>query len=258
MGAILRVDNVLRPETLDGFKAIMEVINANRIISVIDVTPQWHGTTDHDQHYVQFVKDQLELGHILALHGVEHRCRILSEEDHQISWKPTEDEFDCKDYRRIHGEDIPVDLQREWLREGNNLLYQLFNQRTDLLMPPAHAFNANTMRAMELEGFKGISDYGRWDVCPYPKGNVTVFPFDFEDYMKNTRPDGSNQDAMLEMFGRYFGNSTRQQEYYATFIHCDFSGDGTATEARLDTLDKMIKQIKTTGLDFVDPHDYIK
>jgi peptidoglycan/xylan/chitin deacetylase (PgdA/CDA1 family) len=254
---MLRVDNVLRPGTYNGFAKIMEVVNNNNIICVIDVTPKWHGESNHDPEYINFIKEQLDRGHILALHGVEHRCRILPEAEHKLSWLPSEDEFDCKDYHAIHGEDIPVETQKEWLREGNELLRKLFGQTTNLLMPPAHAFNQNTLQAMREEGFHGISDYGRWDAGPYIKDGITVFPFDFEDYMKNTREDGKNMDAMLEMFKKYFNAATKQKGYYATFVHCDFSGDGEASQSRLDMLDNMIKYSKSKGFSFVSPNSLL-
>ena len=137
------------------------------------------------------------------------------------------------------------------------MLQKLFGQKTDLLMAPAHAYNNNTLEAMKKEGVVAIADYGRWDACPYPKNGVTVLPFDFEDYMKNTRPDGSNKDAMMEMFQRYFNASINQQGYYATFIHCDFSNDGSVTEARLEMLSNMIDYVHSKDRIFVDPHSII-
>ena len=254
LGCILRVDNVLRPGTHNNFRSMMEVVNRQKAICVIDVTPRWHGEENSNKEYISFIKEQLEKGHVLALHGVEHKCRVLSEKDHQVSWLPSEDEFDCKDYHRIHGKDIPVNIQRGWLREGNDYLQKMFGQKADLLMAPAHAYNNNTLEAMKKEGFVAIADYGRWDACPYNKEGVTTFPFDFEDYMKNTKPDGSNKDAMMEMFRRYFDASINQQGYYATFIHCDFSNDGSATEERLKFLDEMISYVHNQGHKFVDPH----
>lgn len=257
LGCILRVDNVLRPGTFNNFKKIMRVINSNDITSVINVTPKWHGENSHNPQYVINLKEQFSRGHVLALHGVEHRCRILPDSEHTVSWLPSEDEFDCKDYHRIHGKDIPVDIQRDWLREGNELFYSLFNQKTDLLMPPAHAYNNNTLKAMVAEKFKGISDYGRWDAGPYIKEKITVFPFDFEDYMKNTHEDGSNEKAMMEMFQKYFTAAINQKGYYGTFIHCDFSNDGSATDPRLNFLDNMIKYVKKQKFNFIDPHELL-
>ena len=256
-GCVLRIDNILRPGTYKNFKQIMDVINSNHAKAVIDVTPRWHGSEQHNKKYVSSIKKELDRGHSLALHGIEHRCRILEEKDHQLSWLPSEDEFDCKDYHRIHGHDIPVEIQKKWLREGNDLLYSVFEKTTDLLMPPAHAYNNNTLKAMITEGFKGISDYGRWDACPYQKEGITIFPFDFEDYMKNTREDGANKEAMKEMFTRYFTASVKQQGYYATFIHVDFSGDGFASQERLNMLNWMIGHVKSQGHNFIDPHDLL-
>lgn len=256
-GCLLRIDNVLRPGAFENFRKIMDVVNKQEITSIIDVTPKWHGISDHNPEYVLYIKDQLAKGHALALHGIEHRCRILPEAKHQISWLPSEDEFHCKDYHAIHGEDIPIDTQRQWLREGNETLYDLFEQRTNLLMPPAHAYNSNTLKAMKLEGFKGIADYGRWDAYPFPQDEVVVFPFDFEDYMKNTKEDGSNKEAMMEMFRRYFNAAINQKGYYGTFVHCDFSNDGTASKERLQMLDEMICYVKEQGHEFVDPQVFL-
>tara|TARA_Y100000310_G_scaffold324914_1_gene387506 strand:+ start:17592 stop:18374 length:783 start_codon:yes stop_codon:yes gene_type:complete len=257
-GCLLRVDNVLRPGTYTNFKSMMEVINDNKAKAIIDVTPKWHGTLKYDVDYIYNIKEELDKGHVLALHGVEHRCRVLNDIDHTVSWLPSEDEFDCKDYHRVHGKDIPVDIQRSWLEEGNQLLLTLFGQKSKLLFPPAHAYNSNTLTAMREEGFLGISDYGRWDAGPYIKEGITVFPFDFEDYMKNTNEDGNNQDAMLEMFKKYFQASIKQKGFYATFVHCDFSNEGDASPARLKMLDQMIKYVHKEGHKFVDPYDYLE
>ena len=254
-GVLLRVDNVLRPGTYTNFSAMMDVINNNNAKAIIDVTPKWHGTLEHDLNYINRIKEELSKGHILALHGVEHRCRALPEEEHQVSWMPTEDEFDCKDYHHIHGSDIPIETQQTWLREGNQLLQTLLGQKTKLLFPPAHAYNNNTLTAMAAEGFRGISDYGRWDAIPYQKEDITVFPFDFEDYMKNTNEDGSNMQAMFDMFKKYFKASIKQQGFYATFTHVDFSNEGDASPARLEMLDDMIKYVHAEGHEFVDPNN---
>ncbi|MBT3407027.1 DUF2334 domain-containing protein [Candidatus Woesearchaeota archaeon] len=258
LGIVLRVDNVLKPGTYENFKAMMDVINSKGATAVIDVTPKWHGTTDHDPEYVAVIKNQLDKGHVLALHGVEHRCRILQEHEHKVSWLPSEDEFDCKDYHRIHGTDIPIEIQREWLREGNQLLEKILGQRTDLLMPPAHAFNSNTLAAMKEEGFVATSDYGRWDARPYQKDGIWVLPFDFEDYMKNTDEDGGNAEAIFKMYTKYFEASVRQQGFYAMFTHCDFSGEGNASPERLKILDRMITYAQDKDHRFIDPREILR
>ena len=166
--------------------------------------------------------------------------------------------YQNEDYHRTHKSDIPVNVQREWLKEGNQLLHELFGRKTKLLFPPAHAYNNNTLRAMKEEGFRGISDYGRWDAGPYVKEGITVFPFDFEDYMKNTNEDGSNKEAMSEMFKKYFQASIRQKGFYATFVHCDFSNEGNASPARLEMLNEMIKYVHEEGHEFVSPNNYLE
>lgn len=252
---LLRIDNVLRQGTHENLQQIMQVINRQGIKVILNVTPRWKGHSEHNPKHVEFVREQLSRGHYLALHGVEHRCRVLPEEEHTCSWRPTSDEFHCRDYKRIYGKDIPVAIQEVWLKEANRLLEKLLGRKTNLLFPPAHAFNNNTLIAMTNTRFKGICDYGRWTPSPYPEGpgnKVTVFPFDFEDYMKNCAPDGSNAGAMLGMFKKYFDAMVGQDGFYATFIHCDFSGEGEATTARLEFLDNMITYMKDRG-EFVDP-----
>ena len=85
-----------------------------------------------------------------------------------------------------------------------------------------------------------------------------MLPFDFEDYMKNTNEDGSNKKAMLDMFKRYYNNCAKQKGYFAFFIHCDFSGEGNATEARLGILKEMIEHILKDNNKFIDPHEFLK
>jgi peptidoglycan/xylan/chitin deacetylase (PgdA/CDA1 family) len=231
---------------------MMEIVNKVGATCIIDVTPRWHGKTCQDAEYIEFIKRELDKGHSLALHGVEHRCRILQEEEHIVSWKPTEDEFDCKDYHLKYGTDIPTHIQAEWMNEGLALLEELFGKKTISLMPPAHAFNTNTLHAMNEVGLKIISDYGRWDCGPYLKENIIVLPFDFEDYMKNTTEDGSNAQAIFDMFVKYFKASSSKKGYYATFLHCDFSGEGDASQERLNFLEKMLTYIKEHST-FVTP-----
>ncbi|MBD3156169.1 MAG: DUF2334 domain-containing protein [Candidatus Aenigmarchaeota archaeon] len=256
--AILRIDNIhssddIEPGCMGRLSQLMEVINQYNIPVLLGVTPHF-GRLYSDQtsppirEGFDYVKELLSEGHGIALHGVTHRCRVLPEDKHSIERSvPSCHEYRCRDYEERYGRPIPIDLQSEWLAEGNTLLGSLVGQETDVLMPPAHYYGPTTLEAMRRTGFRYIANYDRQKNRPHQENGIWVIGAHLEDYPRLASL--SNTNAAVEIFRYFLGTSG---DFIQLFLHTRYGADRIPNSS-LDMIDIMLRDLNAEGREFILP-----
>jgi predicted deacetylase len=110
------------------------------------------------ENFWQFVKKLQHNGYTVAMHGYNHVCtRNNAEGRGKLS------EF----------ADLPLEVQIDKIRRGKELLTQ-HGIDTDVFFAPRHSYDDNTIRALQLCGFKYMSDGKSFK--PYKRHGVICLP----------------------------------------------------------------------------------
>jgi peptidoglycan/xylan/chitin deacetylase (PgdA/CDA1 family) len=261
---LLRIDNVhanekVEPGCIERLTQLMSVFDRYSVPVLLGITPCYGEILNQKdsifskdcvtQKGIEVIKSYIDKGHFYGLHGLTHRCRMCKDSEHEIERvNPTLHEFRCLDYERIHGHEIPVDVQATWLEEGNQWLDKMFGARTNIFLPPAHYYSRLTIDAMLQTGYKIIMTYDRWVSKPYKESNgIIICPCDFEDFARLAEVC---TEKAIKPFVDYI--YSLPHSFLHLFFHTKYVGD-TIEDSSLAIISYIIEKFKKNGAEFIEP-----
>lgn len=108
----------------------------------------------------EYVKSLQAKGYVVAMHGVNH---VFCSQHRGIVTKRIGSEF----------AGLPLDVQVEMIRKGKEIL-NAHGIYTESFFAPAHSYDENTLKALNLNGFKYMSD-GK-SAKPYMLNGIKCIP----------------------------------------------------------------------------------
>jgi predicted deacetylase len=145
---LLRLDDLCpthRPALWERFRKVIEEFRVRPILAVIpdNRDPQLNGSP-YDSRFWDQMREMEAAGATIAVHGYQHRCHTLGESLLGLS-------------QRSEFAGVDPDRQRAWIRAGFEILRGK-GLDPKLWIAPRHGFDRNTLRGLEAEGVKFISD----------------------------------------------------------------------------------------------------
>lgn len=195
MKIAVRLDDITPDMDWKKFLAFKELLDSVQIKPLIGVVPE-----NRDSHlccgesrgdFWHYVKELQRQGWVIAMHGYRH-----------IYDSSSGGMFPLNHFSEFAGHSLQV--QRDRIREGR----KIFNEKgleTDIFMPPAHAYDKNTLTALKENGFQRLTDgFGNQ---PYCWEGVTFYPISFR--MAGSLKKGQGYTTMV-----VHANTIDDMDYY--------------------------------------------
>jgi predicted deacetylase len=148
----------------DEFKRATDVLDKYEVKPLIGVIPDCKDPDLDIQpkrdDFWTFVKSLQQKEYAIAMHGLTH---VFDSPHHGLVNKRMASEF----------AGLPLDKQVEKIKRGKEILHQ-HGIDTDIFFAPAHSYDDNTLRALNICGFKYMSD-GK-SLKPYKRCGVICLP----------------------------------------------------------------------------------
>lgn len=143
------------------FKEILDDYGVKPLIGVVPDTRDKKLQIDDDRpDFWNYVKELQQEGWTVAMHGFCHVYTTTSAGMFPIGGKS---EFAGISYNR----------QEEMIREGKRILEEK-GVKTDIFMAPSHSFDMNTLKALRLNGFYGLTD--GFGIGPFRAHGLVFYP----------------------------------------------------------------------------------
>jgi len=161
---LLRFDDLCPTVALDRWERFLPLIEEFGIRPIVAVVPENRDReldrSAPDPEFWARMRALQAAGATIALHGYRHLCRSKGKSMVPLH---THSEF----------AGVPLDLQREWIAAGLNILRgEGLNPR--IWVAPRHGFDRNTLQALQAEGIGLLSDgFAR---VPFTREGITWLP----------------------------------------------------------------------------------
>jgi predicted deacetylase len=229
---LLRVDDLFPthpPARWERFRKVIEEFRIRPILAVIpdNRDPQLN-VSPYGPRFWDQMREMESAGAAIAVHGYQHRCHALGESLLGLG-------------RRSEFAGVDLDTQRAWIRAGFEILRgKGLDPR--LWIAPRHGFDRNTLRALEAEGVRYISDgfsrvphrrhgviwipqqlwspvaksKGLWTICIHPHAATDEDAEGLRRFLKGYGPQFTSFNRVVKEFdGRTLGRGERMHERLA-------------------------------------------
>lgn len=160
---IIRMDDICPRMNKDKFINCLSFLESLEIKPLLGVIPDCQDNIFIENEILDFwewIYDLNKKGYPIAMHGVHH---VYSTEKQGIVCKRRKSEFSGLSY----------DEQYNLLFYGKEILKN-HNIYTDVFMPPGHSYDDNTLKALNVVGFRYLTD-GR-SSWPYLRHGIKCIP----------------------------------------------------------------------------------
>lgn len=161
---LIRIDDVCPTMNWQTFDRVMGFLDKYGVKALLGVIPDCQDPTlaidEPRKDFWEFVRVLQDNGHTIAMHGYQHT--FVTKADGIVTRNKIS-EFAGLSY----------DEQYNRIKRGKQILLQN-GIKTDVFFAPAHSYDDNTLRALEANGFKYVSD--GLSSLPYIRKGVTCLP----------------------------------------------------------------------------------
>lgn len=145
---LVRFDDICPTMDFAQFKRATDLLDQYNVKPLIGVIPDCNDPDlkieEFHEDFWTFVKDLQSKGYTIAMHG----CRHVFDSPHRgLVTNRIGSEFAGH----------PLDVQIEKIKKGKSMLAS-HGIETDIFFAPAHSYDENTLKALQIAGFKYISD----------------------------------------------------------------------------------------------------
>ena len=167
MKIAVRMDDITPDMDWEAFFRVKEILDRAGIKPLLGIVPDNRDPNLHKvesrQEFWEVMRDLQADGWCMALHGMHH---IYASQNGGM--------FPLNNLSEYAG--LPYETQCEMIRRGKDILEQN-GIHTSLFMAPAHSYDKNTLKALVMNGFTGVTD-GFGDT-QYQYKNLTFYPISF-------------------------------------------------------------------------------
>jgi predicted deacetylase len=161
---LLRFDDICPTMNYYEFNRALEIMDSIGVKALLGVIPDCKDPDlliekPHDDFW-KYVKELQKSGYTIAMHGYQH---IFDSETRGLINSGYKSELAGHTFEE----------QKEKIRKGKQVLLE-HGIETDIFFAPAHSYDMNTIKALEANGFKYMSD--GMSAKPYQIGSLICIP----------------------------------------------------------------------------------